>query len=129
MTRSAAVADDRRDQAGQDGRVVAEVGVHLDDDRGAAGDGDAEPVEVGPAETLLGGPVADADPRIGGRQIVGQPAGPVGRPVVDHEEGRSRELLEDRRGDRPEVLRLVVGRQDDPGPGPHRLARLGSGQG
>ena len=58
--------------------------------RGAAVERDAEPVEVGATEALLGGPMPDADPRVGGGELVGELAGPVGRAVVDDEEGRRR---------------------------------------
>ncbi len=70
---------------------MAEVGVHLDDDPGAGADRDAEAVEVRPPETLLGRPMADPDPRIGRGELVGQPAGPVGRAVVDDEQGGAAE--------------------------------------
>ena len=49
---------------GSDRRVVRPVGVHLDDDVGAAVERHAEAVEVRPPEALLGRPVADPDPRI-----------------------------------------------------------------
>ena len=87
MTRSAASSTIGRDQRRQGRRVVAEVGVHLDDRRRAAGQGHPEPVEVGPAESLLDGPMADADARIGRGQRVGQAAGAIRRTVVDHEQG------------------------------------------
>jgi hypothetical protein len=58
---------------------VAEVRVHLDDDAGAAGQGDREAVEVRPSQALLGGPMPDADARIDRREFVGDAAGPVGR--------------------------------------------------
>ena len=53
---------------------MAEVGVHLDDLLGAALEGDAEAVEVGAAQALLGGPMPDLDARVGGRQLVGRSA-------------------------------------------------------
>ena len=75
---------------------------------------DAEPIEVGPPETLLRRPMTDPDPRIRGGQLVGDPAGAVGRAVVDDEDRRGGQRLEDRGGDRADVLGLVVGREDDP---------------
>ena len=75
---------------------MAEVGVHLDDDAGAAVERGAEPVEVGPAQALLGRAVPHADARIGGGQLVGQAAGAVGRVVVDDEQRRARQSAEDR---------------------------------
>ena len=92
-------SDDGRDERRQRRRVVRPVGVHLDDDPGAAGERDAEPVEVRPAEALLGRAVADADPR---RRPPARPsasvAGPVGRAVVDDEQRRAGQR---RRGSRP----------------------------
>ena len=76
--------------AGQDRRVVAEVGVHLDDGRRAAAERDPEAIEIGAAEALLGRPMADADARVAGGQLVGEPAGAVGRAVVDDEQRRRR---------------------------------------
>ena len=73
-----------------------------------------EAVEVGAAEALLEGAMADPDPRVGGGQRVGQPSGAVGRAVVDDEQRRGRQRREDGGRDRPDVLGLVVGRQDDP---------------
>ncbi|GIW20608.1 MAG: hypothetical protein KatS3mg065_0904 [Chloroflexota bacterium] len=70
---------------------MGEVGVHLADDPRPAGEGDPEAVEVGPPEAGLAGPVADADPRVGGGELVGEAAGAVGRVVVDDEERRLRE--------------------------------------
>ena len=55
-------------RSGQHGRVVAQVGIHLDDDRGAPIERDREPVEIGAAEALLGRAVADADARVGRRR-------------------------------------------------------------
>ncbi len=110
-------AGDRGDEGRQRCRVVRPVGVHLDHDLGPAGERNAEAVEVGPPEPLLFGPMADADPGVGGCELVRDLAGAVGRSVVDDEERRSGQALQDRGGDRPDVLRLVVGRQDDPGSG------------
>ena len=106
---------DRRDQVGQDGRVVAEVGVHLDDDLGAALERAGEAVEIGAAEARLHRAVADPDARVRRRHLVGQPARAVRRPVVDDEQGRAREGLEDGGGDRADVLGFLVRGEDDPG--------------
>ena len=76
--------------ARQGRRVVRPVGVHLDDDRGAAAERLAEPVEVRPAEALLGGPMLDADARIGRGEAVGELAGPVGRAVVHDQQHGAR---------------------------------------
>jgi hypothetical protein len=59
---------------------VRPVGVHLDDDLGAAGEGDAEPVEVRPAEALLRGPVADADPGVNAGEVIAMRPVPSGEP-------------------------------------------------
>ena len=108
--------DDRGDECGQEGRIVAEVGVHLDDDLGAALERDREPVEVGAAEALLGSPMADQDPLVGRGQLIGDPTGPIGRRVVDHEQRRPGQGRQDRLRHGPDVVGLVVGRQDDPCP-------------
>ena len=105
---------DRGDERREHGRVVAEVGVHLDHDRGAAAERDAEAVEVRPPQALLGRPMPHPDARIRGGQLVGDPPGAVGRAVIDDEDRRGGQRLEDRGGDGADVLRLVVGRDDDP---------------
>ena len=93
---------------------MAEVGVHLDDDRGAALERAGEAVEIGAAEALLDRAVADPDARVGRGQLVGELAGAVRRAVVDDEQRRAREGLEDGGGDRADVLGFLVRRQDDP---------------
>ena len=59
------------------------------------------------------GPVQHVHPRRGGRQLVGQLAGAIGRVVVHHQDFEPRILLEDGRHDEREVDPLVVGRHDD----------------
>ncbi len=126
MTRSASSSTIGADERRQAGRIVAEVGVHLDDGRRSAGERHAEAVEVGPAETLLQPAVADPDAQIDRRQRVGQVPGPVGRIVVDHEQRRRRQGGQDGRRDRLDVVGFVVRRQDDPDAGARR-ARSGCG--
>ena len=95
--------------------------------RRAAGEGDAEAVEVGPAESLLGGPMSDAD-------RAGRP-----RPARRRCRRSRRATRRRRRGswppgsasrmaarDRADVLGLVVGGQDDPRPGPAVRGRRSS---
>ena len=118
--------DDRGDQRREHRGVVAEVGVHLDDDAGAAIERRAEPVEVRPPETLLGLPVENADARVGLGQLVGQAAGAVRRVVVDDEQRRARQGAEDRVGDRADVFGFVIGGEDDPGAEPE--LRVGDGR-
>ena len=118
--------DDRRDERREHRGVVAEVGVHLDDDAGTAIERGAEPVEVRPPETLLGLAVEDADARVGLGQLVGQAAGAVRRVVVDDEQRRARQGAEDRFGDRADVLGFVIGGEDDPGAEPE--LRVGDGR-
>ena len=77
---------DRHDEAGQRLRIVRPVGVHLDDGGRAAAERHPEPVEVGPTEALLRGPMLHAHARIGRREPVREVAGPVGRAVVDDEQ-------------------------------------------
>ena len=105
---------DGRDEPGQDRRVVRPVGIHLEDDAGAARERDAEPVEVRAAEARLPRPVPDADARLSRREAVGKLAGPVRRRVVHDEQRAAGQRLEDRGGDAGQVLRLVVGRHHDP---------------
>src|SRR3990167_5222380 len=61
----------RGDEERQGGGVMGPVRVHLDDAARTALQGDPEPVQVGPAEALLCGTVADPDPRIPRGQIIG----------------------------------------------------------
>ena len=96
------------------------VGVHLDDDLGAADERDPEAVEIRPAEALFRGPVPDPDPGVDAGQIVGDAAGAVGRAVVDDEQRRAGQRLEDRGRDARDVLGLVVRREHHPGAGPER---------
>ncbi len=93
---------------------MAEVGVHVDDDRGAPVEGHAEPIEIRPTQALLRLAVANADARIGGRELIGDLAGAVGRAVVDDEKRRRGQHVEHGGRDRSDVLGLVVGRDDDP---------------
>ena len=83
-----------------------------------------KPSRYARAQALLARAVADADPRIGGGELVGDVARAVGRAVIDHEQdapgSASRIAAEMSR----QVLPLVVGRQDDPGTGPD-AARAG----
>src|SRR6185312_3487161 len=66
----------RRQQPGQVGRVVGEVGVHLQHECGAAGEGAAEAGDVGGPEAALAGPVQNLDPvRLPGGEAVGDLAG------------------------------------------------------
>ena len=106
-----------RDEIGQPAGVVREVAVHLADVGVVALECPAEAGEVGTAEALLGGAVQHVHPVVLGGQPIGDLAGAVGRPVVDHQDvaGDRRALAGDRDGlDHPlEVLTLVVRRQAD----------------
>src|SRR4029453_652068 len=64
------------------------------------------------AETLLARPVQDKDVVVGGDQLVGEGAGAVGRVVIGDEDVDGRDRAPDALGDQPDVLRLVVGRDD-----------------
>ena len=98
---------------------MGEVGVHLHDEAGALAEHAPEPGHVGGAEAALAGAMQDRDAVVALGHPVGDLAGPVRRGVVDDEDpadlgGGG----EDRGEDQLQVLRLVVGRQDDPnGPG------------
>jgi hypothetical protein len=112
------------DEAWEVGRVVGQVGVHLDDQLRAGRQRLAEAGEVGAAEAVLARAVQDADVAVVAGELVGQLAGAVGRGVVDDEHGGVDGRSAGREGgsgaghDRREVLAFVEGRQDDPG-GPH----------
>ena len=79
----------RLDQERDLGRVVREVGVHLDDEIRAPGKGVIEPGDVGGAEALLRRSVKHLDVVTLGREAVGDLAGAVGRVVVDDEDAAS----------------------------------------
>jgi hypothetical protein len=71
------VGFDELDHARQHGRVVRPVGVHLDHDRSAARQGDAESVDVGAPKALLPWAMTDPDPRVSGGQVVGDLPGSI----------------------------------------------------
>ena len=73
-------------QARQIGRVMGEVGVHLQDQRGAAGEGAPEAGDVGGAESFLAWPVQDADVLVALGQPLGDLPGAVGRTVIDDQD-------------------------------------------
>ncbi len=110
------------DQARDVGRIVGEVGVHLDDEVGAGRERLVEAGEVGAAEAALARAVVDADSRARERA---RRRAPRSRPatVVDDEHGAvdgrvaARERGSGERRRRREVLALVVGGDHDPGAG------------
>ena len=63
----------------------------------------------------LAGAMQHRDAWLIGGKGVGQLSGPVGRGVVDHEESRTGQGVEDGPRDAADVLSLVVGRQHHPG--------------
>ena len=65
---------------------MGEVGVHLADQLGAAGERLAKAGDVGRAEALLARPVEHRDVRMLGGQPVGDLPGAVGRGVVDDQQ-------------------------------------------
>ena len=85
-----------------------------DDRRRATVERNPKPFEIGPAQALLRLAMADADAWIRRREPVGDYAGAIGRAVVDDEQRRPGERVEDRRADPDEVVGLVVRRQDNP---------------
>ena len=104
----------RGEKAWQGGRVMRKVGVHLDHELRSLGEGDAEAVQVGGTQALLGAAVADADPRIGRGEGVGELPGTV-RGVVVHDQQRGvGQGSPDRLRHRWQVLDLVVGGKDNP---------------
>jgi hypothetical protein len=95
---------------------VGEVGVHLQDEAGAARERLAEAGDVSRAEPFLARAVEDVDVLVPRRQSVGDRAGPVGRAVVDDQHlGVRRQLRAGGLDQRLHVLGLVVGRQHQPG--------------
>jgi hypothetical protein len=100
---------------------MREVGVHLDDAVRAELEGSRDARAIGGAEALFGGAVEDVDAGIRGGEGVRDPAGAVGRIVVDDEHLELRRLLEDRRDDERQVLGFVVCRKDDHRPAHGRL--------
>ena len=117
----------RRDQPRQVGRVVREVGVHLDHVAGAGGQRVGEAGRVGAARgpPCPGGAAPDgSSPR-----AVGQLARPVGRVVVDDEHRcASGTAARNAPHDGLEVLGLVVRRQDHPDGAVHRGPRRLNGR-
>jgi hypothetical protein len=94
---------------------VAEVGVHLDDGRGfRLVEHAAKAVAIRDPEPFLPGAVQDLDPGVGRCQLVGQLSRAVRGPIIDDQQPRLGQGIEDRRRDAGQVLPLVVGRQDDP---------------
>jgi hypothetical protein len=104
----------RLEQSRQVSNGMAEVGVHLDHDRGAPGGHVAEAVYVRPSQALLGFAVKDRNvgPLCG--QLIGDGARPVGRVVVHDQHVRIRHRGQDRLGDRPHIVDLVVCREHKP---------------
>src|SRR5690606_25726923 len=120
----------RLDEEGEVARVVREVGVHLADVVEASREGELEPGEVGRPEPLLTLPLEEPD-AAGVRvdELADEVGRPVGRAVVDDEGGElaglRHHLLEQGR----DVLRLVVGRDDDDGAGGAAGGQRGGGSG
>ena len=102
------------DQPRHVGRVVREVGVHLEDQLGPAGQRLPEARDVGAPEALLAAAVQHLDGLVLGGEPVRDRTGAVGRVVVHHEHAvlarRLGQLGEHGRDDRLEVLGLVVRR-------------------
>ena len=106
---------------------MREVGVHLEHQAGVVLERIAEAGEVGGTDAVLLGPVQYTHVVVFARQPVGYPAGAVGRAVVDDENAKplgrcARQHLAGGGGDRLDVLRLVVCRQDQPGSSGHPSA-------
>ena len=93
--------------------------------RGPAVKGGAEAVQVRPAEALLGRAMEDPDARVGRRPA--RPRGDRCRRASRRRRraGSRRAVPRGSRGDWPDVLRFVVGREDDPGAEPE--LRVGHG--
>ena len=102
---------------GQVAGVVRQVGVHLEEQVGAAGQRVAKAGDVGLAEALLAGAVQHLDVGVLAGQAVGQLAGAVGRVVVDDQRVELQVVavgdLADALEGVPQVVAFVVGRKDD----------------
>ncbi len=94
-------------------RVVREVGVHLEDQVVVPLEGPAEAIEIGAPEAELARPVHHVDPFVPLGDAVGEGAGAVRGGVVDHQDVRVREDLEDSVEEGRQIVSLVVGRGDD----------------
>ena len=92
---------------------MGEIGIHLEHEVEAMLERPAEAGNVGPPQPLLGSPVQAVNPRLPGSHLIGQLAGAIGRGVVHHQDLDPRILEQDRRNDLGQILRLVVGRDDD----------------
>ena len=102
--------------------MVAEVGVHVDEEIVVLLHGVAHAGQDGGAEAELAGAVHDVHARIGRRHLVGQLAGAVGRIVVDDQHVRRGQFVVNSLHERTEVVALVVGGQRN------QDARFGSGR-
>ena len=112
---------DRRDQSGQIGRIVPEVGVHLDDNLRVAFEKVVEGSGIGGAESFLCLAMHDRYPVVIPAESVGNATGAVGGGVIDYENVVSE--VGDGSGQVGKVLALVVGGYDDRDP----LRRHGPG--
>ena len=94
---------------------MGEVGVHMADESGGAGERRAQPGDIGRPEALLSRPVQNLHAGVRGREPVRDVAGPVRRRVVHDQDPRPRGQVPQRPLDhRREVVGLVVGRDDEP---------------
>src|SRR5438477_6842669 len=91
--------------------MVAEVGVHVDQKIVFLVHGVAHAGENGRAQAQFAGAVHDVNARIGGGQLVGQPARAVRRVVVDHQDVYGRREFVDFSNQRRQVVALVISRQ------------------
>ena len=87
---------------------MAEVGVHLDDDRRAASGDVAEAVQIGPPESFLCLAVENRDIGPFGRQPIGDGSGSVGRVVVHDQDVSFRHGGQNRLRHGTDVVLLVV---------------------
>jgi hypothetical protein len=92
---------------------VREVRVHLEQVLVAGAQPVAKSLEVSGAEPELAGAVHHRDARVASRQLVEDAAGAVRRVVVHEQDVGVGQHFEDRRGDRADVVALVVRGDDD----------------
>jgi hypothetical protein len=113
------VTHERNDEAGQVRRIVAEVGVHLDDGHGPRLVEDPlEPVAIRDPQALLGPAVEDLDLRVRRGEGVRHLPGAVGRIVVNDQDVSFGKGREHRGDDLGQILPLVEGGDHDPHPAP-----------
>ncbi len=111
------------DQRRQIGRIMGEVGVHLENGVVSVHQRLLERLDVGSAQTQLPGPMDHADTRVLNRQFVRKLPGAIRRIIVHDPYSGIRQLGTDGVDDRRHIVTLVIGRQDNQHAVPQERAR------